>query len=104
MTWLHDLKNEDGERKGTVPVYLACTVHGADVFTKNALCVCVCVCAEMESYKAVGEEIVVPDMHTRKKMMFDRVHNLYLFGGEGSLIQTTNNPRSQIFICSRMRS
>ena len=28
---------------------------------------------EMEGYEAVGREIVVEDMHTRKKMMFDRV-------------------------------
>lgn len=28
--------------------------------------------AEMEDYEIVGEEIVVPDMHSRKKMMFDR--------------------------------
>lgn len=31
-----------------------------------------CMHAEMEDYEIVGEEIVVPDMHTRKKMMFDR--------------------------------
>ncbi len=27
----------------------------------------------MEGYKAIGEEIIVKDMHTRKKMIFDKV-------------------------------
>jgi hypothetical protein len=42
----------------------------------------------MEGYSAPGEEVVVPDMHTRKKMMFDRVrldaaiygHSLWIEG------------------------
>ena len=29
--------------------------------------------AEQPHYEPAGEEIVVPDMHTRKKMMFDKV-------------------------------
>ena len=29
--------------------------------------------ADKPHYEAAGEEIVVPDMHTRKKMMFDKV-------------------------------
>ena len=29
--------------------------------------------AEDPNYQPLGEEIVVADMHTRKKMMFDRV-------------------------------
>ena len=28
---------------------------------------------EMEGYSSAVEEIVVPDMHTRKKMFFERV-------------------------------
>ena len=28
---------------------------------------------EMDGYKPVGEEIIVKDMHTRKKMIFDKV-------------------------------
>ena len=31
------------------------------------------IAAEMEGYKAIGEEIIVEDMHTRKKMIFDKV-------------------------------
>ena len=29
--------------------------------------------SEMEGYSIAGEEHVVPDMHTRKKMLFDKV-------------------------------
>ena len=29
--------------------------------------------AEYPDYQPAGEEIIVPDMHTRKKMMFDKV-------------------------------
>ena len=35
------------------------------------LCLLICI-SEMKDYKAVGKEIIVPDMHTRKKMMFDK--------------------------------
>lgn len=33
---------------------------------------------EMEDYEVVGEEIIVPDMHTRKKMMFDQASSNYV--------------------------
>ena len=29
--------------------------------------------SEMEGYKPIGEEIIVEDMHARKKMIFDKV-------------------------------
>lgn len=36
-------------------------------------CVIASLLPEISSYERVGEEIVVEDMHTRKKMMFDSV-------------------------------
>ena len=37
-----------------------------------------CVCTDYEGYSAPGDEIIVPDMHTRKKMMFDSVSDCNL--------------------------
>ena len=34
---------------------------------------------EVKDYQVVGEEVVVPDMHTRKKLMFDKVRPLLSF-------------------------
>ncbi len=36
------------------------------------------ICTEFPNYEAAGEEIVVPDMHTRKKMMFDKVRHIVI--------------------------
>ena len=39
---------------------------------QTSVCVCLCV-AELDGYSSAVEEIVVPDMHTRKQMFFERV-------------------------------
>ena len=41
---------------------------------------------ELDHYEAAGEEIIVPDMHTRKKMMFDQAKGfIALPGGIGTM-------------------
>ena len=44
----------------------------------------------MDEYEAACEEIIVPDMHTRKKMMFDRAKGfIALPGGIGTMEELT---------------
>ena len=46
--------------------------------------------SEWDGYEAACEEIVVPDMHTRKKMMFDRAKGfIALPGGIGTMEELT---------------
>ena len=44
----------------------------------------------MDEYEAACEEIIVPDMHTRKKLMFDRAKGfIALPGGIGTMEELT---------------
>ena len=55
------------------------------------MCTHVRVLTENKKYEAANEEeIVVPDMHTRKKMMFDRAEGfIALPGGIGTMEELT---------------
>lgn len=54
----------------------------------------------MDDYEVVGEEITVPDMHTRKKMMFDRASSTFVQPVctysfiPGSCVQIDKSPES----------